>query len=208
MRGLSAAAARGDTFVGKLHRDAAYWDCGVSRVPRRTGAATLMEASDIISLCDELGIELPLPSLLDVGCGTGRASGVCADARRYLGLDITPSCVAFCHEHGIPAVLIRGASDVVYAGAEWTFALSLFTHMDRRERRAYLQHFYSPHILVDIIPGNGSGDVALWTANEAGFRRDLAAADYAVHRQADRIGPDGALHRYFWGRDQCQPHAI
>ena len=45
--------------------------------------------------------------------------------------------------------------------------MSVFTHIDETERARYLARFkkLAPRLLVDIIPGDGSGDVPLWTAD-------------------------------------------
>jgi SAM-dependent methyltransferase len=180
----------------------AYWDRGLSAVPWVTGASTLMDGHDIVSLCDECGIALPLPRVLDVGCGSGRLA---QHATGYVGCDIAPSAVEFCLRRGFEAHEIDspdGLEDLVQAASpfELVTALSVFTHIDREERRAYLRVFRQAagRLLVDIIPGDGSGDVAMWTAVESEFRADLQAAGYDIWHVADRISPTGLTHRYFY----------
>lgn len=184
-----------------------YWDHGIDEVPRMTGVpGNVDDPADLRGVCIELGIALPLPSVLDVGCGTGRLSVI---AERYLGADIAPSAVAFCHRRGVAAITIDGPLSLRELGAdsfEWVFACSMFTHIDRDEQRGYLAEFFriAPCLLVDILPGDEGRSCMRWGTDETGFRDDLAAAGYVIDAgTTDRIDTRSAgecRHRYFVGR--------
>ena len=76
--------------------------------------------------------------------------------------------------------------------------ISVFTHIGREERQRYLAAFQalSPRVLVDIIPGDGAGDVALWTADPAEFSADVEAAGFRIVHELDQAW-DMNPHRYF-----------
>lgn len=188
-----------------LHPDAAYWDKGVRNVPDMTGAKHLLDARDLRAVCGALGLTLPLGSVVDVGCGTGRLSQLCAN---YWGFDVAPSAVEYCHARGITATLITGPDFHVSGPVDLIACISVFTHIDRAERQRYLSAFrrlhvgrpswhLAPRLLVDIIPGNGSGNVALWTADPAEFEADLAAAGYTGAKSVDQAW-DQHIHRYYY----------
>lgn len=198
----------------------AYWDRGVAAVPMMTGAATLMRGEDILEHAERLGLSLPLTNVLDVGCGTGRVAAFCSG---YLGVDIAPSAIGWCQAHGVPATLIEGPADLPQTfhdldrcadcqrldflqqmaqarpTFDWVVCLSVFTHIDRDERCAYLTAFAAraPRLLVDIIPGDGSGGVALWTAQVTEFEADLHASGFDVQGVYERLCPSGPTHRYY-----------
>lgn len=185
-----------------MNKHAGYWDQGIDAVPRMTGVPDeVMDPQDLRTVCDELGIVLPVASLLDVGCGTGRCSVLGTD---YLGLDISPSAVAYCQRRGVSAVLIDGPGDLWYLTPErfaWVFACSLFTHIDRQEQIEYLRQFVrlAPRLFVDILPGDEGQSCMRWGTDEAGFRQDLADAGYRLGDvTADRVDhANGCRHRYF-----------
>jgi len=205
----------------------AYWDRGIANVPMMTGAATLMAGEDILELANVFELDFPLPNVLDVGCGTGRLARFCAG---YLGVDIAPSAIGWCKAHGITAEVIDGPFDLPQTfhdlercsdcqrldfvqqmaqsrpPFEWVVCLSVFTHVDRDERCAYLAAFAAraPHLLVDIIPGDGSGNVALWTAQPAEFERDLVDAGFDVQGTYERLCPSGPTHRYYLARRRAE----
>lgn len=185
------------------HPAAAYWDRGTRNVPDMTGARHVLDAADLRLVCARLDIALPLRGdVLDVGCGTGRLAQIC-EPGHYYGFDIAPSAVAYCRTFGLFAQVMRGPDDLPDAGFGWTTCVSVFTHMDRAERQAYLAAFarISPELLVDIIPGDGSGDVAYWTADAPTFEADLAAAGYAIVARTDHSWDD-APHRFYHARRQ------
>lgn len=181
------------------HPFAAYWNRGVEAAPQVTGAARVMDCRDLVDACRGLGVDLPLRHVLDVGCGTGRFSQCCED---YLGVDIAADQVAYAQQSGVRAALCDGPKTLVRsngARADWVTCFSVFTHIDRAERQAYLAAFAlcAPRLLVDVIPGDGSGDVALWTADWPTFLEDLATAGWqVVAGPYDRTSPDGVIHRY------------
>lgn len=192
-----------------------YWNQGVQNVPHMTGAASLMDGADIREHAQKLGFSLPFASLLDVGCGTGRVSKFVSGD--YFGVDVAKDAVAYCEARGLNACVIEGPEDipqaltltftsapgqpVVHHGFyEWVACLSVFTHIDRSERQSYLRAFKSrcSNLLVDIIPGDGTGDVALWTAHWEDFQQDIRDAGWSIKAWYDRVGPSGPTHRYSW----------
>jgi SAM-dependent methyltransferase len=189
---------------------AAHWNCGVENVPLRTGAATVMDCRDLKDACCGLGVALPLAHVVDVGCGTGRWATQCVGG--YLGLDIAAHAVAYAHAAGVNVSLMVGPSTVAailldLAEVHWICCFSVFTHIDRSERMAYLQAFAGRpgvQVLVDVIPGDGRGDIGLWTADWPTFQHDLGEAGFVLRVPAyDRISPDGALHRYVWAQQEA-----
>ncbi|MGE0363353.1 MAG: hypothetical protein AB7R67_21755 [Vicinamibacterales bacterium] len=180
---------------------AAYWNQGIEMVPAMTGAATLMDGADILEHAERLDIPLPFDAVMDVGCGTGRLGQF---AIVYVGFDVAADAVAYCRRAGRHAHLIAGPSSMPVepltgGPGDWVTCLSVFTHIARTERQAYLQAFLplAEQLLVDIIPGDGSGDVALWTAVPADFEADLAAAGWQIEASYDRACPAGPVHRYY-----------
>src|SRR5262245_14827380 len=123
-----------------MHPAAAYWNHGVENVPVMTGAASLLDGADILSLANELGIKLPFDSVCDVGCGTGRLA---AFAPNYAGFDISNDCVEYCRARGLTAYTISKPRDIFLfiRAASWVTCLSVFTHIGIEERLEYLSVF-------------------------------------------------------------------
>ena len=190
--------------------NAAYWDRGVDQVERMTGLGTApspdaLAGADIREVCRRLGILLPVPSLLDVGCGTGRLLPM---AETYMGVDISASAVKYCAARGVPALLIDGPDELARFAADqfaWVWACSVFTHIGREEQQRYLGQFVqiAERLLVDILPGDRGHGPARWGTDEAMFRDDLTAAGYRIEPLtvdvSDGAGPSAARHRYFVG---------
>lgn len=190
--------------------NANYWDRGVDQVERMTGLGTAptpdaLAGADIREVCRRLGILLPVPSLLDVGCGTGRLMPLAAS---YVGVDISASAVTYCLTHGVPALLIDGPDALARFAADefaWVWACSVFTHIGREEQQQYLAHFVrvAPRLLVDILPGDPGRGPARWGTDEATFREDLMAAGYHIEPLtvdvSDGSGRSAPRHRYFVG---------
>lgn len=156
-----------------------YWDRGERAVPDVTGAAHLLDCRDIISVLRGFRLEPPLKDALDVGCGTGRASSICDG---YTGVDVSPSAIRYCQARGINARLIEGPENINSATPRFILCLSVFTHMDRMARKTYLKAFYqsgAKYVLADIIKGDDTGDIALWTANQECFERDVRACGFS-----------------------------
>lgn len=182
-----------------MHEYTSYWDRGVKSVPQMTGAHHLLDARDLKTVFDVLGIPVPFTGhLVDVGCGTGRMAKLCADKSKYWGFDIAPSAIEYCRNEGLSATLISGPSFQV-SKVDLLTCISVFTHIDRPERIAYLNSFavMSTKILVDIIPGDGSGNVQAWSANPDDMVADLLAAGFKQPRWVNQAW-DMHLHRYFY----------
>lgn len=182
-----------------MHPDAAYWDQGEKNVPDMTGAKHLLDARDLRVVFEHFGVPIPIRSVLDVGCGTGRLAALCQD---YYGVDISVSARDYCRAHGILADLIGGAHDlaVIRDPFDLVTCISVFTHIDRSERQGYLHAFAAikaPALLVDIIPGDGAGNVALWTARPDDMMADLTDAGFTTLRWVDQAW-DKHTHRYFY----------
>jgi len=177
------------------HPYAAYWDRGESNVPDMTGARHVMDGRDLEAVCAALEIETPIPDVLDVGCGTGRLARLCDG---YYGVDITPSAIAYCATRCIPASLIVDPHDLPSGARQWIACISVFTHISRSERMAYLFRFsqIAPNVLVDIIPGDGSGAVEMWTAEPDAFEEDVRRAGFEVVGHYSHAW-DNSLHRYY-----------
>jgi len=196
-------AERKESSVAE-HPAASYWNRGAQRVPSTTGAETLMDACDFEDITRALGIDRPIDSVLDVGCGTGRVARHCD---HYIGVDIAADAVRYCKARGLDARLIEGPEHLLTslglpeAPADFTLvlAMSVFTHIDADERQRYLEAFtrLTNLVLVDIIPGSGNGDVSLWTADTAQFERSIAHCGWAIRHTYDRPSPEGVEHRYY-----------
>lgn len=179
-----------------------FWDKGIDRVPQQTGAAAVMDGRDLIDACARLGVMLPLRGkVFDIGCGTARWQRFC---ELYQGFDISPAAVAYAQRQGIVAHLIQGygpsALDGLLDQVDWVCCFSVFTHITMEERHDYLEAFHrrSRQLLVDIIPGDGSGDITKWSAHVPTFEQDLVNTGWQVKRIAERIAPAGSCHRYYY----------
>lgn len=182
----------------------AYWDQIIpGGVPAMTGAAAVMDCADLRDAWRGLGLPWPLTGhTLDVGCGTGRLAAHC---ERWTGVDLSLRAVEYCRKNGLPAVMpIDGPEDlrvVIAPGAVFrrVVCLSVFTHIPRAERQAYLQVFreLSHWLVVDILPGAEYGGVAATYADPSLFQRDFADVGWARTTTYDRVSPDGVTHRYF-----------
>jgi SAM-dependent methyltransferase len=177
------------------HRYAPYWNMGVQSVPVQTGATHVLNGTDIHLLAAAFGVPLPWGYVLDVGCGTGRLAPWC---RHYHGVDIAADAVAYCVQHGRHATLIDGPDDLPPGPFDLIACLSVFTHVDRPERQAYLRAFVprAARLIVDIIPGTGDGGINRWTADVTTFVVDLDAVGY--HRLGEvtlKLGTEP--HHYY-----------
>ena len=187
-----------------MNPNTGFWNTGVMDVPRITGTTpAVMDCHEVRDICAQLGIALPFPSLLDVGCGTGRCYQL---AGLYRGVDISPSAVRYGQERGLQVSLIDGPDSLdAFASdsSDWVLAWSVFTHIGRPEQVAYLAQFarIAPHVLVDILPDDPGRTAARWGCDAAVFRQDMEAAGYAISpvepELVDRQG--WARHRYFRG---------
>lgn len=181
---------------------AAYWQCDPADAPALTGAASVMDCSDIQEVLLLLSIPLAGKRILDVGCGTGRIAQLTDGPGSYMGLDVSPGMVEHALGHGLSALLIDGPDSFPFTLSncgDLIACLSVFTHIPRGERQAYLRAFHktAPELLVDIIPGNGEGSIAHWTAHPGDFRQDLDHAGWTVAGEYGRTAPDGTTHLYF-----------
>lgn len=179
------------------HQFASYWDRGERNVPDMTGARLLLEANDLPILAESLGFTLPLVDVLDVGCGTGRIAKHCVD---YHGVDIAQSAVDYCRHRGLRADLIHSVTDLPDDTYGFITAMSVFTHIDRPERQAYLAEFAkrAPFIMVDIIAGDGSGDVAMWTAVPSEMEDDVRSAGFSILAQKELQWANFHKHLFYF----------
>lgn len=211
LHGAEATDALGRAFGDLLatrkgpmaeHPAASYWNRGVTRVPSTTGAERLMDACDFEDITRALGVTRPIDSALDVGCGTGR---IARHVDHYVGADISSDAVKYCKARGLDARLISGPEDLVAIREaedqdfDCVLALSVFTHVDADERERYLTAFaqIARFAIVDIIPGSGKGDVALWTADTAQFERAIHRSGWITRHTYERPSPEGVEHRYY-----------
>lgn len=173
-----------------------YWDRGQEMVPAMTGARGVLDGRDMVDLAQFFGLKLPLGRVLDVGCGTGRMH---AYANEYLGADIAPSAVAYCNRRLRPAVLITGPADLPPGPFDIALCLSVFTHIDETERSMYLDALKvrTSTVMADIIPGDGTGSVAKWTANEATFAETVRASGWEFESRSMTKDDGGVMHRYY-----------
>lgn len=168
----------------------AYWDVPIEDVPGMTGAAEVMDLSDIREVLDHFGLELG--DVIDVGCGTGRLAQACVS---YRGFDVAPSMVEYARRQGLEANHV----DDLDGSAETICCLSVFTHISRPDRQGFLAQFaeIAPQLLVDILPGEDEGSIAVWKADPDNFEHDLEAAGYEIDGWYERRSPDQELHRYY-----------
>lgn len=183
-----------------------FWDVPVDDVPHKTGAAPVMDLSDIRDVLANLDLDLGSKVVYDVGCGTGRLAQVCGE---YVGFDVAPGMVEFADREGLDARLIEGPDDLS-GHADIVCCLSVFTHISREDRQRYLAAFRSiaPELLVDILPGDEGGYPGVWFADRQAFEEDLAAAGFPLVEAYSRDSLDGAGHRYYRARlrpsiDEC-----
>lgn len=183
------------------HPAARFWNRGQRNVPATTGAARLLEAQDVPEIARALGLAVPFGRVLDVGCGTGRVSRHC---QGYMGVDIARDAVRYCLKRGLLAHTIDGPADLDAKGwvgdlsIDLILCMSVFTHIDEAERRAYLEAFAPlAHLaIVDTIPGAGNGDVGLWTCRQEWFEQAAAETGWTIKAQYDKPSPEGVPHRY------------
>lgn len=176
---------------------AAFWNVEPHEAPHKTGAASVMDLADIRDVLDHFDLDMSNRRVVDVGCGTGRLAQVCGD---YYGYDVAAGMVAYAKQNGVRAALIGDLEDC--QGADIVCCLSVFTHIPRFERQAYLARFaqLADLVLVDILPGAEEGSIPAWYADEAGFERDLVDAGFGDFDAYARVSPDGATHRYYLAR--------
>lgn len=173
-----------------------YWT--TDNVPALTGAVNANGVDDIREVLAALHIDLTDSKVVDVGCGTGRLAQLCGE---YVGLDIAPSQVVYANEQGLEAYVIDSPASLTEFESEAAIVccLSVFTHIPREERQAYLDRFgvLAGRLLVDILPGAEGGSIAAWYAQPSSFERDLLDAGYSNFDSYDRTSGDGHSHRYY-----------
>jgi hypothetical protein len=93
--------------------------------------------------------------------------------------------------------------DVTESG-DVVVCLSVFTHIPRVLRQAYLEWFLgvAPRLLVDILPGEEGGNIGAWYADPDDFAVDMAWAGWAIDGEFDRHAETGYHHRYYSAHDR------
>lgn len=175
----------------------AHWDVPADQAPHKTGAASVMDLSDIREVLDFLDLDLSNLSVIDVGCGTGRLAQACGV---YRGFDIAPGMVEYAQRSGVTAAVITGPCDLRdEPPADIVTCLSVFTHISRLDRLDYLLRFanMANGLLVDILPGPEGGSIHAWYADTTTFEDDLRSHGYGESEHYERTSDDGALHRYY-----------
>ncbi len=176
-----------------------WWDCNLDFVPYRTGAATIMDCSDLLHVWHELGVTIKGKRVLDVGCGTGRVGDHCD---HYHGLDVAPAMVAATRARGHKANLIRVMEDVEKYKPyrpDIIICSSVFTHIPHDHQKRFLRSFHrvARECVVDIIPGDGTGEIAYWTAVVPDFEGLLVEEGWRTLGVYDNPSPDAVPHRYY-----------
>lgn len=174
-----------------------YWT--TQDVPAHTGAVNANGVDDLREVLAALHVDLSGQKVVDVGCGTGRLSELCGD---YIGVDIAPSQVEYAKSKGLHALLIDGPEDLTLyeSSADTVCCFSVFTHISREDRQAYLHAFteLAPRVVVDILPGDQEhGDIPAWYTPASSFETDLVDAGFSNFDSCDRRSADGHLHRYY-----------
>lgn len=179
-----------------MNRYAEFWDIEVERVPMMTGARTVMDASDLKKILGRFNVDLRDKLVFDVGCGTGRLAQLCGS---YCGFDITPAMVEYTRQQGLSANTMDEFT--IDLSADMICCFSVFTHIARRDRSEYLKKFIkiAPQVIVDIVPGEEHGDVAIWYADAENFEQDIKDAGFSSFTSFvfGRIPEDGVDHRYY-----------
>ena len=176
----------------------AHWDCPPEQAPAQTGAEAVMDLSDIREILTHFGFWLTGLRVVDVGCGTGRLADLCGD---YTGYDIAPGMIAYARQHGRRVALIADLADYP-APADIVCCFSVFTHISRPDRQAYLERFaqLTDRVLIDILPGVEGGIPGEWYADKDAFEDDLIGAGFGTFDTYERRWPSGYLHRYYYAR--------
>lgn len=173
-----------------------FWNVEVERVPHMTGARTVMDGSDLRQILQRFDFDLHDKYVIDVGCGTGRLKQLCGG---YHGFDITPSMVEYTRQQNIAADSMEEFDTDLKADVICCF--SVFTHIPREERQKYLAQFIkiAPTVIVDIVPGEEHGDIAIWYADAENFEQDIKDAGFTSFTSFlfGRIPEDGVDHRYY-----------
>lgn len=171
-----------------------YWRSSVEDVPHLTGAASVMDLSDLNPVFETMGIPFSRLDVLDVGCGTGRLASICGS---WVGCDINPAAVEYCRNRGLACFEIDGPDDLPVGDFDITVALSVFTHISREDRRAYMRAFNTEWVLADVIEGEEGGTPGVWRANVDDFLADSKKEGYAWGVSATNTAPSREVHRYY-----------
>ena len=174
--------------------DATYW-AALGDPWRATGAAGWEDLGDVRQWLAGTGFTLD-GRVLDIGCGTGRLSALCTD---YTGVDITPPFVEYARSQGLNASVISGPGDLPGGLFDRVCLLSVFTHIPRDERVAYLASIrprLTGEALIDILPGPDGGGVGAMYSDPDTFESDLAAAGFSIISSFD-WDARSAHHRYY-----------
>lgn len=176
-----------------------FWTVPAEKVAEKTGAVNADGVSDLVEVLAALNADLSRQKVIDVGCGTGRLATLCGE---YVGLDVAPSQVEFARAAGLEAELIDGPGDLAgfESDADTVCCFSVFTHVPRSERQAYLREFrlLAARTVADVLPAEtDGGGISAWYADTSAFESDLVDAGFENFDSYDRTSGDGHLHRYY-----------
>jgi SAM-dependent methyltransferase len=177
-----------------------YWSglAASHGVPAATGLQKGVEyTEDIEKVCATMGFTFE-GRVLDIGCGTGR---IAALAPNYHGVDVCPEMVEYARSKGRRANLIEGPESLPgRARFNRVCILSVFTHVSREVRQAYLEAAHrllrpEGELLVDIFIGPEGGGFPFWKADRAAFLSD--AAKFEVLGETTLNFDGSGDHTYF-----------
>lgn len=185
-----------------------YWQnlAGSVGVAKATGLGGGVEyVADVEAALATLDFTLS-GRVLDIGCGTGRLAELATD---YTGVDIAPAMVEYATSKGRNAALITGPESLAdYPSFDRICMLSVFTHVPRDVRQAYLR-VIADHLTTDgeamvtVFLGAEGGGIGFTVSDASAFSSDMAAVGLRVIKQFEsNYDGTGAHTVYRMGRVQ------
>jgi SAM-dependent methyltransferase len=160
-----------------------------------------------------LEAEIPADAdVLEIGPGGGRwTEPLLARARKYIGVDISASCVEHCRSrfggNSKATFTVGSGRDLAAAGdgsvdAIWSF--DAFVHMNAPEVGAYVEEFVRvlrPGAIAVVHHGGVGGADGGWrsTLTDSAFKDLVLRCGLRVERSFDRWEHAGAVHTLAFG---------